>query len=1437
MIARSEDSIDVDYDLFSLAGRAALIGGGVFAINKSVDDGVFKRGKAKELTKRNNKFTQNMKDAIVGDFKKTSSFEQENYDFKKSNFFNFKEDSNPNMQRRIGSPFQSIPVKNGNKNLQDLLDGGFRGQSSSLFDEIVSLHDTIRSVDEKFGLKNSGRMSLNFSDDGSLANISIKSNAGNLTIHPVNKEGYVTMGKNAQNKYVSKAFYTNNGYEIGSIYGADVGLTRYLSENYEKLVNGEISLDEVKNKFMESLQYDDKNFSLTEVNRINPQTVEGVRTSAMPDPYRNMGRNTQKTLMKHAAVKGMVMSGASDVVKGIINLEGSPIANLPFLKETSNPKQLIRSNVAYLNKNNQAGFLAKEDTLFMDEKDLNLLREELSTRGVNLGELAKEELLLNSNRAGTLVDNTRSLEISSKEVSAASEFFLNKMSSTVGLSPEEFSLKIKQGGFRAFEEEARQKLRKIGIDDYERHLKTELNKSFLKRKAFLAANKGNSNWATNVDEAVFFNQAKAIQAQGGLDTAIAELDDQIKTRVSEYRNRNIFGSQKDGRGPVKLDQVHKGLLFDDVHYSGGSLNMQLRREKRLGQGDKIHDPSGEIKAIIKGQVNDLEDVLTSIYKKKHGVSQVPSHILDRFKKVTFIANAGAMKNTADSRNAYSLFHSIREENKLRPNRAVTEILNDFDLNYAKMTDQERIGVFKKLGDLTGNDFSILSGAETGVGFQKSKIVGFGNAAIDMGDGGLGFFSERHIKLFTAMGAQDFAKEIIDRRLNQGAGRAYNDVLRTQELLRDSKYSGFIDFDKLNSDDFLENVFPRHLEKGQTALGMRNKYLQQYSRNGAALVNLGEEIGGYRNIAIFNSENLEGFIGGKIGSTGDFKKYTNLDTATEQIIRELKKPTRDRKKLEQLVKNYDTAMTAMTGSLRDNLFKGKVRRSLYGQAGSGGIGMEEYSEKLAKTFGTKNAQPFVASVSDKKYIEMFGPEKYAEFKRTKISSGWAMATREPVEGLSSIPVNVVPGSYFKDIEALDDTRIGVLTSPKNNIMKMLFGDQDGDSLSLIAAKGEKAANELKELAFGNSERSVLFRKHQQAKSEYTLKGNTPKSVMEASLEELRLSTFLAKDLEKGFVGIASNTLRPLHNMNAMLNAGSDNLDKFYRIENTLHTFAENIIKGKHQSKEDLLSGRGKKLLDAITANEDFAKSSLTDRIKYFRDFSDELFLGKAASFGDEIRKGKGGDQLIANVAFALNDGKEEGFAEAVKKAEDMVKGGWFTDITSDQAMKDLMEVSDLSKNSVDPLNEAIELSREEVDNALSSANKKKKILLEEMQHSSQEAKKMFSGVGGNIAKYALLPAAAFGFLGTVFGAKSSISSEAEFSDGQRAHGKTGHAMKPLGSDNMRSQKHMKPYITGTGAGGFQVDKYVANNGTSGVRYTDHTKNFDKYDMEDRMRKGY
>lgn len=1418
MITQTEDkSIDVDYDIFSIAGRTALVGGGLYALNKSVNDGVFKNNTGNTFKRRENAHTQGLKSLFKQDLKTTTRSEKPDYGFKNSSFFNIK-DSLVDKEIKHISNFEDIA---------DRFSGGYKGYSSALPDALESLKERIHQVD---GV--TPTIGVRYNKEGQVDYVSFKTKAGSLRVHTVDSNGLISNGSSAQNKYVARSFYSHNGTNLGQVYGSDVGMATFFTENYDRINNGEISLKEVNDAYQSSLYYSDKQFGDTvEAMRSNPEIIESMRASAIEDPLlrfnknqngkrQPLGRRSKKDFMKKRALEGMAQGSAADIAKGIIHLTDAPHYSIPFLSETNNPKQLFR-NVKYKPVKGSEEFISYSDALFLDKESMGLLREELGKSGVNLGELAPEQLLINKSKAGTIIDSTRSLQIDSNKVSDASDFLLNKMAKTAGLSTEEFSYRIKDGGFGSFDKNTQDLLRNISVDDYKNYIRGEMQKSFKKRKAFLSVNKSLDHVGGDLETQSYYKEAQRLKTQGRLDSELQSVEESIKTNAQKYRERNVFGLSTDGSRSVKLEKAHQGLLLDNLHYSKGKLTVQLRREKRLGVGDKIHDPSGELKAIIKGEVDNLPRYLENVYKRKHKTSVVPEHIKKRFQNTTFIANEEAMKTTVQGRNAYSVLVGITNEAGLSSNKKVLGILDHLHSNYSTMNDEAKMDIWKQLNAIAeteGKTLHGLSGMDTGIGFSTRKMVGYGNAAIDMGAGGLGFFSERHIKLFESMGLHGLSSDIIGRRVRSGAAKTYTDFDLASKLLKDTKYQGTFNLDDL-SQNFFENIFPELNNEDVKALDLRKQFLHGKSNRGAAFVNLGEEIEGINKIAIFDTEKLMGHIGHQIGSAGEYKRYTELDSLTKKILYEARKRKRDPQKLQNLIKNYNVAISQMGDGLRKSLLKDKVSKSLYGQITSAGEGMAEYSEKLAKQFGTKGALPFVAAVGDKKFIELFGEEALNNFERTGTSGAWAVATREPVEGLSSVPVNVVPESAFKDISKLGDEQIAVLTNPKNNILKMLFGDTDGDSFSLIPALTNDSSKELQELAFGNSENAIAFRSAQNVKTKMSLKGQKQKSILETSFEEMRLATFHAKDLEKGFVGIASNAMKPLHELNALKHGNGINPDKFYRIENVLHTFTENIIKGKHQTLDQLKGGKAQRVLEALTGVEEFKEMSNTDRIKYFRDFTDQLFLGEASPLASRIRKGEKGQEIIQSLTDANVD------------ADEILNNDWFRNMTSDEAMGDLIEATNLSKRAGSAVDDAIELAEEEVSQVLSASGKKQRTLIESLHAGTEETKQMFNGVGKNIAKYALLPAAAFGLLGTVFHSRSKMNSSGETSDNQK------NVYKKGSSINMDAPKHMRPEIQGQVQSGFKIDQYASGKQGGRMQINDNTKSFDHYDMQDKMNKGY
>lgn len=916
MITRTEDtSFDTDYDIFSLAGRTALIGGGLYAINKSVDQGIFKKKLGDTFKSRQNAHIQALKETIKNDIQ-TSKQERNtsDYAFKKNSFFNFPEEK--------ANRFRPISLDQIADRLPSSYSKKYKQNQSSLMSELEDFHASLISKGES-----PAEYYVKYGDDNLINHIQIKTNAGKFDVHVVDNEGMITMG---DNRYVSRNFYSHVGSDIKEVYGSDVGLVRFLKEHFGDIKKRKYSINEIRHQFQQGLYYSDKDFEgLLDARRANPLMVDSMRSSAIQDPYRKLtgkglGINSESRFKLKQAMEGRALGSASDINKGILHLEDAPHYRIPFLDYTNNPKQLIR-NMKYRTPSSPDTFMSDIQAIFLDKESMGFLKEELANRGVTLGELAQEELLINKEKAGTLINSNRSLSVDAKEVSDMSDYLLKQMSEVAGFkTPEEFSLAIKKNGFGSFDKNVQEKLKSISLNDYQNYLKAELAKSKKKSQAYLNVNKSIDHTSGDLETRMYYAEAERLKKEGKLDEALGAIDQEIQTRSQQLRDRNIFGKDLDGN-IVKLEHTHDGLFIEDLHYgSGDKLTYRLRREKRLGVGDKIHDPSGELKALIKGEIDDMPGILEAVYKRKMGVDKVPQKIKDYFNKITYIAHGEALKTTVQPRTAFSVFKGIHDEAILNGNKKITDLLNPFLEKYESLDDTTRLSIWHQLDTLAkeqGTTLHGLSGFETGIGFTTSKLVAYGESAIDMGAGGLGFFSERHIKMFESMGMKNFVSDIMSRRLNKGISRGYADFKMARDLLEDTKYQGHFNLDDL-SDRFIDNVFPEITKEEGSVFKFRNKYLDGKMQHGATFVHLGEEIEGINKIAIFNSEDLKGYIGHQIGSKSTYQKYSDLEQLTKNILNEARN-RKDPEKLKTLVKNYKTAIGQMDDSLKKSMLGDKV----------------------------------------------------------------------------------------------------------------------------------------------------------------------------------------------------------------------------------------------------------------------------------------------------------------------------------------------------------------------------------------------------------------------------------------------------------------------------------------------------------------------------------
>lgn len=1503
MITTTEDNFDVDYDIFSFLGRGALIAGGIYALNQSVKEGVFKDLKVnKNALRRNNEVIQTFKRGLASDLEPGKEKPKSTYTFRETTQFGPTEEmmKKKRANRRVvaGVDSEIVMGDGSRKKVRDLFTGGYKGRSAGVADELDRALQTIAAQDNKSHVP----FTLVFDDNENLQEVSIKTNRGVFDVSIVDEKGLITKkgSKVATTGVVTKA---PDGYGLSKSFGSDVATLSFLADNYGEGPSGlgKLTLSEFRSLTSKFTRHLDRDYGDVEVGRVNPMTVRETVMSSVLNPLSDINEETKRKIAIEAQKNNQTIGGAKQLSENIYYVDGNPYLDDPHLSDTENPRQRSRAYTKYKRLDGTETWNENFKVLYADEDFMVALKNELAKDGIKFGELGKEEFLGNADILGKGVDTSRSIEISNKKMSEAGDFLINEIAKASGLSLEEFTEKLREGrGLDAFTQEQQKAMQNVRLDVFQQNLKEQKRLIKSKKQAMLIANRTDLNellkkreeladiknvitgrlrgkpyvgeefyfedpvTAKRLDdlytkyarydnrelnkilkqtsaelkslskeipqrvlESEEYKKALELKKQGTLTTAINEVDAQLVKVKSTLKDSNLIGLSM-GRGEeVRLGRKHKGLFINNIKLTENSFAVQLRREFDFKVGNKIHDPSGQLKKTFKKVIPNLGGYIGRAVETMTG-KKLSKKEKKYYKGIHLLATDKDLKVDPDLRNLNATLKSIEANAIETKNEDLLKKVQNYKERYKMgMSDEDQIKFWEELRD-SGVSFKKLQGVETKAGYVRISEAAIGSDNIDMGFGGLGFFSERHIRLASAMGASSYAEEIMERRVDKGAGHRYQQFRKIQESMFDSSKPGYIGFEKLNEPDFIHNVFNSDGDSAESAFEMRKKYLTQYdNKYGAAFFDLGEDIDGVRRIPIFTSEDFSGFAGEQIGYKGDVRKFTEIENLTKQIIYETRKgKDKNIEALRTLVRNYLTAMSQMDESLNKARTTGKFTKSGYLVFKSANDEITEYSERMLKAKGTKSPINLIGQISDKKFTEMFGKEALEEYYKNKnpISRSFAMTLREPADSHAFLPMNLIPGGSSDDSIHLSE-----------HALAMIGGDLDQDGGSVGAALKKMSQEQIEELIYGNSENSIKFREYMLKKTQISLKSRGAKSIFDFSLADQRRASFLGKILEKGMVGKVSNALSVVQHINQRLNALS-NPEKFHKTTLLVGLLVENTIKGKKQSMEELLNKNSYRILDSIMGRGDFAGKSINERMKILREeFFDKLMLNESAKFADRIRAGENSEDFIKEIARNL--GGDNFSEEHYQQAKKVVNNDLFKDLTSDDTLGSIFEYSDAS-DQYKKINVDAEELLNEIADGVSKTQMERRAIVEEAKEGMDKMKKMSSKVGKNLAMYSLLPAAAFGILGTVFGARSSIESDVEFSENRNDHQKSGFKpFKPLSSTNMDKPRHMKPEVVGSGRSGFQINRYAQSHKTSEMRVVDDTRTFDYFDMQDKIAKGY
>ncbi|MDD3412430.1 MAG: hypothetical protein PHY47_00355 [Lachnospiraceae bacterium] len=1409
--ADRERNFEVSHDPFSLAGKAALLGGALYSIDKTDFSGL-----ARFRSQRDNKFKKNLASIISNSSK--------NIQKKKNNFSIFR--SKYASNNLVKANKDTIFAKSIDEVIQKM-SGGFRGNSATFGDELRNIYNQI--------VHKEGVPTLSYvMREGEIAQINLRTKNANIPFNPVTKSGSVFAGKALNSNFVSRQLYHHNAAGT-SYYGEDVGMARAVNRNLDAILSGQMSTSYIKHAFDSARFYNDSEDMLA-LNS-NPVQIDLMRKSQIEDPGLKINRlqmssETRRHFMLKKAAENRAVSGPSDISKGITHDLDSPLHSKPFLLDTPDPKKAIR-DVQIKNMDGSVSYNANRNVLFADENFLKHFKDVASERGIHIGELASDQAIFNSDRMGTLIDKSRRISVAEEGMSELSEGILDKLASAAGMTPEQISEIFDEGGdLNSFSGEVQEKMRSIKLGDHRNELLAE-------RDRIVSGYKQEMNNASLKQ----LGPDKLDELKRNYDSELLKINERLDQ--SNYLGKNI-----DFVRDVHVEKGMEDLFVDNISKENGQFKVGLRREELIGAGVKIHGSSGETKVVGKESVSRFQEIAEEAYTRSG--NELTPELKKIIGTIDMIEPIESIKTGITDRNTSALLDSARHRAISENNTELAQVLDNYNRDYIGMNEAQRKSIFSTIEEMTGMGLDKYANQSlNGLGVVKNMEIALGKTASDMGAGGLAFVSRRHLENFSALGGDDFVEDILSRRANPEAVDAAEEFYRTMDAVKSGK-KNVISINDISTDDIAE-FFP-NVENADIneIIERRAARLKQLGIDGDAIIDLGREVSGVSRIPLLAHSSYNGIIGAKIGaSQGETRQFSELDESVRRVLYEMKSRNPEEKRLLTAIENHQNAIKMTKGTLTNNYTKDKIKQGINGIVTSAPDGLHEYSRQLSK--GVENALPNFAVISDSDFRNMFGKDKFNEVadfiekngtytrdtifgeKNTFKPNAFAMLTREPVENLNHMPTAVLPASMFNS--NIRDGQISVITEKRSNgwtrsFMDFLYGDTDGDMGSLVAATNEKSENFIKRLHSGNDEVATLYRQTQMDKADLQLKGHakygynpdgTERGLIDVPEIERRQTQLAQKLSEKANIGILSKGLEPAHNAARSMAVNGGDLAsqaKFQRIENALGFISEFTLKGKHQTQKNLMEGRSMELLEVITGSGSHSKSSVAERKASTLKILDEMILGEGNhSLAESIRQ----------------NGRTQETLEALRKAghsEGIADISYFRSFGNTETIGDVIDAIEQGKTMGNTAEQVIQYSSEGVDSeAFKRSARRESItaITENVKNAS------FQG-GKNFLKYALAPAAAIGFIGTLVGSKGEVRAvgQENYTDNQKRHFSSNHTPKPVIEPQMRKPKYEHVQIRGQSSQQQFNPNNLPNN--SNVRFEDNQRTLNKYEIQELVERG-
>lgn len=1242
-------------------------------------------------------------------------------------------------------------------------------------------------------------------------------------VNPVAADATVLFGDNLQGRYIARSILDqssiSNGISAGNIKAvdSDVALVNRYIQDIEGIKKGTINPTDLYKKVQNTILFEDGGSGGVIDNAVALLRREQVVVDAFGD-MSSAGRSS--VMRSISQLPGWMAGSAAQFSKGILNSPDSILNKMiPGSGVSPSAYQYLRQSEFDASVKPSVDWFGEAkvgvgEFTYAYAKDKKQLEGALQHMGYKIGEVAPEEMLMNKSRDFKVKNQIYNAKVDLDMLSTPSSMgLLEKVRSKLDLpSTQELGRVLAApGGISSLGPDAISKLDFDINEDYKKLL--EQKNMLIERRKVL------KHLPLNPEE---YTQARQVL-----------LDDVRKTRhaIKEYE---AFGVSADMANAAKLPSIGLQNRITSMSINANNqLSIGMQTHYRFGVGSKSF---GAAKSTVKAEV-DTAAVMAQLDffadKGRYGSPEEIESIKSVYKDVDFIGIESPVKVSGSAMEARRMPSAVSTyiSTAIAEGRAdeLAALGVEKTASGYNLADKDPRSLITKIQELNpdkdmGEIFSGTVRGSADVSISRA-ILSADVHSIQSGAGGAGTITQRGTNYLSALGLNEVVNDIDSRSI-----RMSDTISQIQTLEAAKTAKPQVGIKTLMGENLLSGESSTIL---QPNLDNRARVIENLGGKGSLTVGLGREIEGIDKVTIFSQQSMAPYIGQQIGTEDSI---TALDRATQDLLEGIAGGKLSDDAIAARAIRYKEEIANVQESLVGALSKAKVKGSMYGQAVSSVAGLNMAGQKLGQQMGLGEdvIAPIVA-MSKEDIRHRFGGDA---LKRAEAGDLFGIVTREPLEGVHSVipsKIVVAESSMGGAAGELGDMRGRVFFAQSDMMRNSLMIDFDKDMTSVIAAQSEEANQQLKAfmgLAGEQPRTGVEYYKSLQRMPYLDPKGGkSPVDALSTLDSELSGIISAQKQLEKSHIGTFSNEFKNIHTgLRAQLQQGGDP-SRYFTGEDFSHTFIENILKSKHQSKEALLKNEALETLDVLRAKGKYASASIDERALRMQEIFDQLSFASV----DEAKEAR-------NIAaeFMSNPINKEAHAMGIADIA--------ADFTSDKqkTLKSLAyaEVSSLDniKNILQARETGIQIAShgDPLYNA-AAGQKTMSALGQKIDDAVFLAKSFSQSAVGKIGKYAIAPAAIIGLASSVFSAPNVLRKSAashEVSDASPEStptvdaGKTIFAIPESKVDNILIKGRADARTDFT-----SMQSFAASKGGYNASIQDMRSKPDKHRLQELIDKGY